>query len=767
MSVDSNTLILTSWCAASPAVAEDIFPRLVLSREDKQPEDDTWIQLLQTLNAPRLIRMLTVMRSSRRPNYPPLDFDDLQLSADRATWQSETIGRIKTYYKTVLPYETQIKIAYEIFYDQFSVFLAENYRAVVIHNTDFALQVFAPNDHSFQLEEIWLKYVSHTFSKRNLYSSLGQMLNSFKLVEREPGGFSTLFTFVSRKYQHLPVPSIEFAGFLATFYFAVLRQKVLSQFSKPVKQIYDTEQKLKSQQAKFEKFKTEKAKKRASSKISELEEKITELRVLKRKEREQNKLELVSYEEQLAQKISGIKFLKIKREVDFFNRTAGRQIRPAATVKQLIQEIVRAATNAELYELAPMLTEIQNLPIVRPGGDNDNSICYACGRVQPPEKLFKSAVMVINSSTQRTQSAFGEKRPAICNDCYCISLISPVKTGTSHLVVRLEGKQIELVGDYLKSLVMGELGIAAGRYLLFIAHEKYGADSVSSKIGSVQYAVYRMASEFEVEVFKEFQFVAVVDTNEIKLPSSQLVWLNFLINIFNLRRSKWRPRSNKDKAQFAAFGRVIRHVQKEEVIFAIYESITAGFADINQQRSIQLEKLREAHVRWLMETKTKKTDEKAQLFKDVAAMTGLLYAFCDYVRYQNRGKSKDELRRRVNKVIENCDNPNHFDYGVARQTEWQTATLKRRADTYFSYDTLKSELLPHLLTEAEIVEREDTDDKGQPTLRLYFDDVSKAYTYLFSKRYTSSKAQREFTYQLQLSLHARFPDLITANKGDE
>ena len=92
------------------------------------------------------------------------------------------------------------------------------------------------------------------------------------------------------------------------------------------------------------------------------------------------------------------------------------------------------------------------------------------------------------------------------------------------------------------------------------------------------------------------------------------------------------------------------------------------------------------------------------------------------------------------------------------------ATLYRSADMHFSYDQLKV-----FLAELEIdpVEREATDDKGQLTLRLYFDDVVKAYTHLFETRYKTTKDQRDFTYKLKLSLYARFADLIESEKrGD-
>lgn len=83
---------------------------------------------------------------------------------------------------------------------------------------------------------------------------------------------------------------------------------------------------------------------------------------------------------------------------------------------------------------------------------------------------------------------------------------------------------------------------------------------------------------------------------------------------------------------------------------------------------------------------------------------------------------------------------------------------------HFAYDTLK-EFLPQLGIDVQT--REKTGDKEQRSLELSFDDVIKAYTYLLETRYPSPKDQRNLFYQLKLSLHARFPELIDSSAKGE
>ena len=122
-------------------------------------------------------------------------------------------------------------------------------------------------------------------------------------------------------------------------------------------------------------------------------------------------------------------------------------------------------------------------------------------------------------------------------------------------------------------------------------------------------------------------------------------------------------------------------MQQEQVIHAIYELLRSGVIDANylgSVRLIQLENLRSEHVRWLeMDNEI----GKAAFYRDVAGMTGLLYAFCSYVQSKFSG---NEQRIEVRKLIERRNDPYNFNYTAAGNTEQETATLFRQEDMYFS-----------------------------------------------------------------------------------
>ena len=73
-------------------------------------------------------------------------------------------------------------------------------------------------------------------------------------------------------------------------------------------------------------------------------------------------------------------------------------------------------------------------------------------------------------------------------------------------------------------------------------------------------------------------------------------------------------------------------------------------------------------------------------YRDVAGMTGLLYAFCSYVQSKFSG---NEQRIEVRKLIERLNDPYNFNYTAAGNTEQETATIFRQEDMYFSYDQAK------------------------------------------------------------------------------
>ncbi len=721
--------ILSSWCATSLEAAESVFSALVAAVPREQ--DAAWRELLDRLNAVRLLRMLTRVRAFGGPL--ALDLNDLSMDGDRVLWRGEPIGNVHVLYKVALPEEAQARVAHEIFFYRFIAFLGIDCHAVALHESDWDVRLFVPAPATLDLPDAWRRFVVGAFSTSQLERTFAPLVNAIKLANR---GFSAL---------DVPIVSEDQAAFLAAFYLANV-QSLQRGDERRRREIDKLRQQLDNAQSR------ERA--RIEKRIAKIEAELS------------THLDRygLAYEEvdRLAREKPAWMARVRSLAQSAFTPLAGTQIAKVGNkVAKCVAHMRELAgmQGGDLYQLPPLLAISPPSANARPGGDDSQRICYGCGRELPKgEKRYKANKFIFESPSQRLQSSSSETRPKVCASCAAVSFVSPIKLGSGRLVIRMRDRRTRgrlLADEQLRMLVMGEMNIVAGTYALLQAHETANKKAVSDALGGLQYALYKVASSFEPEVFERYEIEALVGDALLTLPGRHLAWLHDLITVFDLARQTWH-----DKGLFAAFGRAIRHVQHEEVIFAVYELLSSGIIGLplSQVRSSQLEQLRAEHVRWLeMEHKA----ERAQLFRDVAAMTGLLYAFCDYVRSTTRGTPAERIE--VRKVIERADDPYQVNYTVAGNTASEMATLYRNSDMHFCYDQTKA-----LLRElgVDVAEREVTQDNGRLTLRLFFDDVVQAYTHLFETRYSSTKDQRDLVYELKLSLHARFAELIAPEKKE-
>lgn len=735
MILDLITKILSSWCATSPEVARQIFPALVLTKQNLVDEDSAWKEVLTRLDAPQLIRMLTLTRA-RRLVQPPLGLDRLTFANSHVLWDGQPIGVRRTYYKTVLPYEAQTRVAYDIFFDRFVTFIGKEHKAVVLQHSELMIDLFVPTPH-FELETVWPSFLENAFSAETMQRYFAPLVNTIKMTDK---GFSAL---------DVPIVSEAQAKFLAAFYLVNL-QSLQKGDVKRQRELAEEQQKLKETTSEKEQDrllkkveKLESELETRSGRYSPLYEKVDALHA-------QHPV-WMGQVEALAKTV--------------FTPTAGTQIAKAtAKIGKAIHQLDDLVT-PKFYPIPPLLSDSPIISGTRSGGDTNSKVCYGCGReLTKKEPIYAANKFIFESPSQRLQSGGSQTQPKVCAVCAAVSFVSPVKLGSGRLIVRMSEKSDDrhssekryLVEDELRMLTMGELSLVAGKYVVLKAGESIGNSLVSDKLGGVQYALYKVGISFEPEVFEQYDLEALFET-ELRLENRHLAWLHYLDQVFEFRRC-FGDQANK--SQFAAFGQAIRHIQKEEVIFAIYTLLKSGLAYVPLEfaSAVQLEKLRQEHVRWL----EKMEDNKAQFYKDVAAMTGLLYPFCDYAR-SKAGNKPDEQRIAVGKIIERSDNPFSFDYTVAGLTKSERATLFHQADMHFSYDQTKI-----LLEEigVDVSSREKVNDKTQKELAVYFDDVIKAHTHLSETRYKTTKAQRDFYYQLQLSLYARFPEFIKPDKKE-
>ena len=139
----------------------------------------------------------------------------LKVEGQTVTFKTQPIGKIYDYQRIVLPQEVQIRIAYDSLTERFLTFLQQEKHAIRLFENTFTISLFVPHL-EFQLEKEWVRFIQQfAYSEKELYKSFTLLVNSLKLTDR---GFG---------YVRFPPATKEMAHWLAAFYIATLRERVL------------------------------------------------------------------------------------------------------------------------------------------------------------------------------------------------------------------------------------------------------------------------------------------------------------------------------------------------------------------------------------------------------------------------------------------------------------------------------------------------------------------------------------------------------------
>jgi hypothetical protein len=213
-------------------------------------------------------------------------------------------------------------------------------------------------------------------------------------------------------------------------------------------------------------------------------------------------------------------------------------------------------------------------------------------------------------------------------------------------------------------------------------------------------------------------------------------------------------------------GDAIRYVQQNLPYLADYT--LACISDF--QTDISLEQVRQRYWKLIspgensMNSEQKKISKRAKLYQDVAALTGITFAFAQSLESTAKSLLKPEdAEREVSKLIEKVEDAIAFNYYATLGDEKKKsvqARLYQNPDVEFIYDRTKE-----LLKELKIEGREEKDDKGTTYLQLYADDVIRAYQYFAGGDYTQERDWKDLTYNVKLSLYTRFPELVRKLKS--
>lgn len=653
------------------------------------------------------------------------------------------IGKVYNYYRTVLPQEIQIRLAYDTLIERFMEFLQQKKCAVRLSENQLTISLFIPLP-DFQLGAAWQQFIERfAYSEKELYKSFTLFVNSMKLTDR---GFG---------YVHFPSVTEDMKLWQAAFYIATLEERVVR---------YPDN---------YRKAKTDEDKRTAAiENRRELQQLLTELR---------HELQASTHTSDEADEVARL-FDKALKFSGQFNRTGATQfsygtVKPRANkgkIEDKIIEILSEQVRPLNCPLAPVDRMVQHS--VHNAADTVRNRCYSCGGSMPPRneiRRFKGKLeanrFVFSDPSQRLQSGSGQVQPPICFDCLTVAFGCPIKLAGGAIIIRLSAadEENELVSPekYLQMLTLGELNLIAGRYLLIKCNDFVGSTPVSDKIGQVQYALWRVAQTLSPDALEKMRFIFAGET-EIQLPTRQLVWLSHLNESF-------KPRLIVNRKDNIPLCQAIRLIQKDEVISAIYKLVTAEFPEVTpiHDRSYSekrvLEELREKHCQLLEDEQSSKGDKlmikQADFYRDIAALTGLTYAYCDYLRGELRKKEKpDTVQREVKKLIEKVVNPSFFNYEASDVLPSTRATMYCSDDNYFCYAEAKR-LLEETL-KLDLSDRKGHTDKGQESMTIFFDDILNAYAAL-SQKYCKKAQQRKLSYQLKLNLHAKFASLFN-QKGD-
>jgi hypothetical protein len=808
--------ILTSAIASQVvSPTQDTIDALVCNPEVKS--------IARSLNATNLIRRLNLARASSNNKIL-----GVEIQGNNAIYDREIVGEIKILYKSPLPGELQARLAVESTIDRFIEYLQKVYRVILLDESDCHVRVFIPgNIESANFLEIWEKFIREVifsdygnYQLPGLVQTFAMMLNTVTLSAR---GFSTV---------DVPILTLTQAQVLSAWYYAVIRDvkhrqtKRQQDIDKLQQSINDelSEKDLKSTQKALqdkEEMQAKEAKKyteyfeksfvgglREQSdlyrEIESIEQQLTVAGITKPQQKkfqiQQKKLmeKIVFRQDFIQEKLKIIdvtgndpfgfveldernnpnRFSKIKTIAKTFTKTATDQINSTRgdIFTQCISEMYRLLEmKTEDLELLPppLLTEQLVLPELRSPGDDSREFCYACGiTIDAKKARWQVLRFIFERPSQRRQSASSEGRPHICASCAALAFASPLKVTDESIVLKLSPKNDSAsedfkVKDYIRMLTNKELHLSAGRYLVLASEKTGGGDVASKKLGQVQYALAKVASIFPLEVLSDFKFSLIIQGSQIQLAGRHLVFLKGLMTCYR----QYLLISGKDVNM--PLGDAIRYIQQDLPYVADYRLTRES----SNKSDMGLEQVRALY--WEILTNDLGDDmdsdnqipKRARLYRDVAALTGLTYAFVWSLKNtaeksEKQKKDPKYADREVSKMIEKVDDPVAFSYYATlgdESKEKVESVLLFSSDKTFIYSQTQ-----WMLEQLSLTDRDRKSDTGTSYLKLYADDILRAYQYFaISKDYTQEKDWKELTYNLKLSLYTRFPELVRKLKSTE
>jgi hypothetical protein len=817
-----ETSILVSALAAGifPGREADTLIGNLKKRESKV------IELVRSFNIPSLMRNFNLAKV-------PAVYEniELHLNGNFVTYKGQSIGRTQILYKSPLPGELQARLAIESAIARFLEYLQKVHKIVVLNESDRHVQVFIPNTVTLDFLALWQKFLREVafsaygeseYNLAGLVQTFIVMLNAVTLSGR---GFSTLDVPVLTLDQANVLAAWYYAVVRDVRERQRRRQQQIDLLQRELQQIdlNEKDQKAKTKELhdkqamqdkeaqKYQEFfrksfgKSLEVQEGAYQELELLETQLTKTdlskteqkKILKRQEK--LRTELVFSQESIQQKIelfkqcrdSPFEFVRLNQQQDpekfqritaiakNFDKRATDQINSTRgdIFTQCLTEMYRLLEMKpeQLDPLPPLLLTDQPIfPELRSAGDDSKEFCYSCGiALDPKNARWQVLRFMFERPSQRRQSSAGEGRPYICSSCSALAFASPLKVTEESIILRLDPCNSSLapdlkIKDYLRMLTNKEMHLSAGRYLVLASDRTGGGDLASQKLGQVQYVLAKVASIFPSEVLSDFKFSLILQGTQISLLNRQLLFIKGLMECYRQSIIVSGKEINMD------LGDAARYIQQDLPFLADYAlTRSSSFSS-----DLKLEEIRRLYWKTLQQDLQQQGDsmdsdnqlpKRARLYRDVAALTGLTYAFVHSLKStaeksEEQKKDPKYTEREVGKIIEKVDDPVAFNYyatlGDANKTDVQ-ARLFYNPNNAFIYSQTQ-----WLLEQLNIKDRNAKDDKGTLYIQLYADDISRVYQHFATlKDYAQDKDWKELTYNLKLSLYTRFPELVRKQKS--
>jgi hypothetical protein len=786
--------------------------------------DPRAIAITRTFDRPKLVRQLRLSQPQKESKLVKPTF-----KGNQVFYREREIGKMQLVYKSPSPGELQAKLTHESTIDRFLEFLQKKYQIVSLHESNYHVQIFIPqSQQSNNIEELWIEFITKVIFSiyGDFQSQLSGLMQTFitmlKSVTLAGRGFSTL---------EIPIITRDQAKVLSALYLAVFeqvndrqnqRQKKIDLLSEAIKSgklnskdlkftQKELEDKQEMQAKEFNKYrdyfqknlyKLLEEQQAIHYEIRKLNEQLgkTDLSKsqLSKLQKQKDKLEpqIIFDEESIEEKQrfleesdgNPFEFIEKQKQTDIlkpiqaiaksFNKTATEQINSTRgdIFTQCILEMYRLLENPKLETIPePLLTIRPKTLAARTAGDDGKDFCYSCGvTLDAKNARWRVARFMFERPSQRRQSSSSEDRPFICSSCSVLSFASPLKVTNDSIILRLESQDDRgvtkvKIKDYLRMLTNKEVHLSSGRYIALTSEKTITGDIASEKLGQFQYALAKVASIFLLEVIKDFKFVLQLQRTEKVLPSRYLIFIKGLIEGYHQSIIV----SGKDIN--LKLGDAVRYVHQDLPYLADYTLLQVS--SISDR--LLLERVREQYLQTIIQDiqgKDMTIDslwKRAKLYEDVAALTGLTYAFAQSLESTAKKLMKPEdAEREVSKLIEKVNDPVAFSYYATLGDEKKIsvqARLYHNPDNYFIYEQAKKMLEDKL----EITNREEVDNSGKKWLIFYADDITKSYAYFANPdqegNYAQEKEWKNLTYNLKLSLYTRFPELVRklSSKGDK